>query len=501
MICQSDVYLMVDETLVASEQNTSLVREEAYKHKGNPVIDESHVELFGNHRGYRIYPICICRDQGRYRMWYHYSLSEGSHGQLSYAESDDGLNFQPVNVRQGSNHVAVVSDPNLACSWILHDPLDTDDPYKAVIIRKGGGEMNRALRAKYPQANGAWHGHTHDGWFVWGIARSRDGFNWRLPRHRHNLVDAIIEEPSLYRALDGGLVISNQMVSKVSDIGWRKVNGWVTYDGRTSDRIPDFIFSLPDHMTMVFPQFLGRSAWATTPWAQSHVQLAPAIKGPTMVALHGYIYGAIGTETHAQVAEIGLAASSTGYRFDQVWPFRPFLRRGNMGEWDCGLVRQVAIIDDADQTRFYYQASDVGNAANTPYRLGIGHVALDRYGYRVLRVYRDYLQPKSRRGHVVLQPLTLPKKPSFSLNVTHVTPHRTVRVELRDTETAKPIPGFEMDQCHPVTEPGVRQPVKWKKGDIAKLAKKQVSVAIELFSPDCQYGERDSPRLYAVYTA
>jgi hypothetical protein len=43
--------------------------------------------------------------------------------------------------------------------------------------------------------------------------------------------------------------------------------------------------------------------------------------------------------------------------------------------------------------------------------------------------------------------------------------------------------------------------VKWKKEDIAKLAKKQVSVAVELFSPDCQYGERDSPRLYALYTA
>lgn len=503
MIWDEHTYLLVDEDVVATNDKTSMVRDETWKHEANPIVTDHHRSLFAGDEAYRIWPACICRDGGRYRMWYARQSSEDGPRDFAYAESDDGINFKPVRVGKHGNALRITPHDrdDLRWSGMMHDPADRAAPYKAVILRRGDvTKVNPGFAAKYPLNYAQWSNHGSEGWFVWGLATSRDGFDWQLPAHDNNLVDAIIEGPNVYRAIDGGYVISNQMVSRVADIQWRKVKGWVTYDQQTSARIPDWIFALPDHMTFVDPRYLGRQAWANTPWIQSHVGLVPARKGPSMITLHGYLYGAIGTETYAQVADVGLAVSSTGYHFHQVWPFRPFIRRGNRGEWDCGLVAQQALVDTNHETFCYYLASDVGNAAGCRYRLGIGRLGRDRYGYHVLRVYRDYAKPKKRRGEITLKPLTLPAKPKLAVNVSHVTKHRTVRVELRDSKTGRSIPGYTFARCKPVTRDNIRARLQWQRRDPAQLAGRDVTVAIELFSPDCRFAEQHSPRVYAFYS-
>jgi len=511
VIWDEHTYLLIDEELIASNDGTSMVREEVWKHDANPIVADIHRDLFGGSEGYRIWVSCICRDGGRYRMWYTYPAAGGGRSgrdfmprHLAYAESDDGITWKPVGVHGRDNRLFITPPDrgDLQSAGMMHDSADRDYPYKAVVLRRGDvSKINPALVAKYPTANKRWFGHSSAGWFVWGVARSRDGFDWKLPTHDHNLVDAIIEGPEIHRALDGGYVIGNQMVTRVADVQWRKVKGWVTYDLETSNRIPDWVFSLPDHMTFVDPRYLGRSAWANTPWIQSHVQLVPARKGPSMIAMHGYLYGATGTETYAQVSDVGLAISSTGYHFHQVWPFRPFIRRGSRSEWDCGLVAQQALVDANRETFCYYLASDVGNAAGCHYWLGIGRIDRDRYGYHVLRVIRDYREPKKRRGEIVMKPIALPTKPKLGINVSHATKHRTVRVEIRDPKTGRPIPGFSFRKCKPVVRDNIRAAVQWETKDVAALGGREVTVAIEIVSPDCQFGDQDSPRVYAFYAA
>lgn len=505
MIWQEHVYLMIDHTLVASSNGTSMVREEAWKHDGNPIITERNHDLFAGEAGYRIWISCLTRDGGIYRMWYTFraasesSLRAKNHPpRLGYAESDDGLHFEPK--WQGDTLPVLAGRPDLRLGYISHDPVDPESPYKALILRRGEVEaISPALRAKYP-GNQVFGDHGSNGWFVWGFARSRDGMDWQLPDHDANLVDAIIEGPSMHRALDGGLVIANQPVTRVSDVGYRKVKGWVTYDGRTGHRLPDYLYAVPDVYAMVSPIVPFTPNWHGTPWVQSHVRLVTARKGPTMLALHGNLYGATGCETYAQVADIGLAISDTGYWFQQVWPFQPIVRRGERGTWDYGLVVQQALVDDGDQSRIYYQASAVGNADGCPYRLGFAYFDRDRFGYRVLAVGRDYGTAKDRRGSVTLKPLDMPAAPAVTLNVDGVNADRVVRIGIRD-DAGRPIPGYTLDDCLPIRTAGIRVPVRWSAADARALAGRRVVVEIELHSSDCRFGDQHSPRVYALYTA
>ena len=514
MIWDEDAYLLVDNSLIAEEENTSFVREEAYKCDHNPIIDENRKEFFLGEKGYRIWIQNVCWHEGKYRMRYSFMLDKDrdviagiSHRadtiHMGYAESDDGYDFKPVTV--GLVEHNGLRDNNLAplferegchCCDLFCDPLDTEYPFKTVVlVHPDIEQINPALRARWPHVD---QQGACDMGVAWGIARSRDGFTWEAPENEGLLVDMWIENPVLHRALDGGLVISNQG-PLCNEEGSRRVKGWLTYDGTKSYRIPDALFEIPPLVTRVTAPQLG-PAWHGTAWTQSHVRLVPARKGPSTVALHGFLYGCMGAETYAQTADIGLAVSSTGYGFQQVWPFRPFIGRADRGKWDAGLVGQQAMVETEDQTLFYYVASPTGNAAGCEYRPGIAYIDKDRFGYRGIRVMRGYKDGAiERQGMLKLKPLTLPGSPALSANVTHVNTDRTVSAEVRDTDGAV-IPGFSFADCVPITEPGLRQPLAFRNADLKSLAGETVNLSIKLYSPDCLYGDQHSPRLYAIYT-
>jgi len=163
-------------------------------------------------------------------------------------------------------------------------------------------------------------------------------------------------------------------------------------------------------------------------------------------------------------------------------------------------ISQRILDDVGDETRIYYLGSDVGNADATWYRSGIAYIQRDRYAYRALRVNRDYKEPKDRLGTITLAAARLPAKPRIAVNVSQATEQRTVRCEIRDAEGTL-IPGFSFEDCRPVTRDGIRQAVAWKNADIAALAGKNVRIGLRIHSPDCQFGDQDSPRIYAAYTS
>ena len=519
MIWEDNVFLMADPYLVDDPGNTSLVREEAFKLDANPIIDESDRSLFLGREGYRIWIDCLCVHQGRHLMFYRFLPYDESDlagfgdapKYAGLAESDDGVKFKPVEVgrveHEGSkkNNLLRITDPsdtNLRASGIMYDSVDGEYPFKALVLRKGSvDDVNPALKAKYPAEYAAAASNSHHNWFVWGIAKSADGIDWTLPENDKNLVDAGIEGPSLYRALDGGYVISNQCFSKVSDVGGRKIKGWVTYDMETAHRLPDFVFALPEHATRVVPSFKGfRTTWDDTQWAQSHVQLIPARKGPSMLALHGYLYGATAVETFAQVSDVGLAVSDTGYWFKEVSPFQAFIRRGSRGAWDYGLVAQQAMVDYGDETRFYYLASSVGNAGGCHYRIGLASIPRDRFAYRCVKTMRNYKLAESKTATFSMKPLTLPDAPKLAVNAENLDDSKTVRCEIRGLDGSV-LPGFSLEECLPVNRDSLKAPFLWRNADPASLAGREVQLTLELSSAECQFADRDSPRVYAVYTA
>ena len=170
-----------------------------------------------------------------------------------------------------------------------------------------------------------------------------------------------------------------------------------------------------------------------------------------------------------------------------------------MGEWDCGLVAQQAMVDFEDETRFYYLASSVGNAGGCHYRTGVARITRDRFAYRCIRVMRDYKSIQDKTAAFSLKDMTLPENPKISLNVSNLNSDKSVRCEIRDAE-GNVIPGFSMEACRRITEDAVRAPVEWENADVRTLAGQNVVLRIEMRSIKCQFGERDSPRVYALYT-
>ncbi len=508
MIWDEHAYLMVDWKLVGEEANTSMVREEAFKYGDAPLFKLGDKPLTLGGRGYGLTINLIVKEAGTYRLWYqirgaHHAGHYLTDTVCAYAESDDGVHFKPVRLGQvefdgsRSNNLvdlSVAGQPNVRHGGFLHDPLDSEYPYKCVYQRPAKGcDLEPGMRARWPALG------RKDWYFVWGIARSRDGFVWEAPRHDHDLIRANPEAAKLHRAMDGGLVLSDQMTSPMAEIGGRNVKGWLTYDGVQADRIPDFLFSLPEHMSRVHASDYGPTPWDGTKWVQPHVGLVCARKGPTMLGLHGYLYGCTGAETFAQVADVGLAVSATGLGFQEVWPMRPFIRRGLRGAWDFGLIVQSPdIIDDGDQTRFYYCGGDVGNFATT-YLPGLAWIPRDRYGYRLIRGYRNVCK-RPASGIFSIKTCTLPSKPKIAVNVSHVSPRAMVRVALAD-EKGRTLRGYSFDRCEPVTREGFKRAVRWKDGrTAAELGGRDVIIRVEMSNADCGVVYDDSPRVYAVYT-
>jgi len=508
MIWDEHAYLMVDWNLVAEESNTSMVREEAFKFDGNPLISLEDTKLTLGKRAVGVVINLITKEAGAYRLWYQIRgvRRDRTHIKDSfcgYAESRDGIHFKPVRLRQvefdgskNNNLVALGAPgrPAVRRCGFLRDPLDKEFPYKCVYQRPAKGrDLEPGIRARWPALA------ERDWYFVWGIARSKDGLVWEPPSNERDLIQTNPEHSHLHRAMDGGFVLSDQMMCPAAEIGGRNVKGWLTYDGKTAHRIPDFLFSLPEHMSRVHATDYGPTPWDGTKWAQPHVGLVCARKGPTMIGLHGYLYGCMGAETFAQVADVGLAVSATGIGFREVWPFRPFIPRGPRGTWDFGMTAHCPdIVDDGDRTRFYYGGGDVGNFAST-YLPGMAFIPRDRYGYRMIRGYRN-VEKRPARATFSLKPCALPAKPRISVNVSHVTRRNTVRLELAD-EKGKALRGYSFKSCLPIARDGLKRRVRWKNNRAAaELGGRTVTVRVELASPECGVVYYDSPRVYAIYT-
>jgi hypothetical protein len=512
MIWRENVQLMVDARVVESEQSTSLVREEAFKPHAEPIIGplDSALslgqELQGTGGGCA--PVMVIRDGKKYRMWYqvrgvanHENVADRTkRAPIAYAESDDGVHFEPVEIgrvefngSRQNNLVHFEMPPNvpIRLSGFLHDPQDKEWPFKCVYNRPApGSEMEPGVLARYPQyADREWY-------FVWGIGRSRDGLSWEMPRHDHNMICANPEHAHLHRAFDGGLVLSDQMMSAMADWGYRNVKGWITYDEKTAHRIPDYLFSTPQHMARLHYEHFG-DEWNGQVWVQPHMGLVCARYGPTMLALHGFLYGATGVETFAQTADAGLAVSESGITFREVWPFRPFLRCGMRGSWDDGMAAQVAIVENDDETLFYYTGGK-GNFG-PQYWTGVASIPRDRYGFRCIKGYRE-IESRDAAGSFTLKPSTLPEKPQFAVNVSQASTRRTVKLELRG-EDNEVLPGYSANECEPITEDGLRQSVRWKDDrNGTELGGRRVKISVVMESKECRAVMQDSPRVYAVYT-
>ena len=387
--------------------------------------------------------ISVMREEGGYRMWYNSSQRDRRGLRVSYAESDDGLNWQRpalnvLDVEGCSDHNIVfeggVDGSSPEMGRVFRDPAaEPGEEYKMVYAEWIDGEL---FDAGQP-SNGAMRG-----------ACSPDGIHWQ--RYRENFTtyypdsqNVATWDPTLgkyvcyHRKLAGfaGLDAGDLRV-----VPQRSVVRLESEDFRTwSNAEPAIVPDLDDGLNTD----IYNSAYSRHPDNQNAHYMFPSF--------YRHYEGTFEVQ----------ALSS---RDNRNWarPCRDtFIPLGAPGEFDCYIISVapgLVPIDDATWA-LYYRSGDGPHGGSHPIELDyepesrVGRVTFKRD--RVIGI-----EGNTAGGHFSLRPLAFAGS-RLVINAEPTGPDPEIRVQLVSSESHDPIEGYTFDCCAPISADGLDLPVSW----------------------------------------
>ena len=181
-------------------------------------------------------------------------------------------------------------------------------------------------------------------------------------------------------------------------------------------------------------------------------------------------------------ADIRLAVSRDGLRFDRLDVPQPVIPRGRNDEWDGGLlvIADKPAIKDGTVHLFYGGNGEEWTSwpgENTPDEYpfaSTGQVRLSRLGVASLREDGfTCLETPDREvpGFAVTQTIERSDPTTqLTINVSDVRQNRSwVEVEVLDSTTEQPFNGFARGDCVDLCTDGWREPVAWRGGGIGDI--------------------------------
>ncbi len=175
-------------------------------------------------------------------------------------------------------------------------------------------------------------------------------------------------------------------------------------------------------------------------------------------------------ETGFMVPE--LRWSGDGVHWDCVGTHPLFLERGPEGAWDHGMVMLAeSPVCVGDEWRFYYGGFAESHDSDTnPCAIGLATAARDRLvGVR----------PNAAvSGYVLTRPFRRGAEAELTINVI-IEDDGALRAELRD-DGNRPIEGFAMDDCVPVTTSGFEQRLVWGDRSLRDAPLQDLRIRFEL---------------------
>ncbi|NWG13967.1 MAG: hypothetical protein HXY20_10580 [Acidobacteria bacterium] len=137
---------------------------------------------------------------------------------------------------------------------------------------------------------------------------------------------------------------------------------------------------------------------------------------------------------------------------------KPFIPFGPKGAWDSGGGRPSGReVPSGDKLLFYYRGVEQSHGENPREGIGVAQIGRDRFvGLRAA----GHGQVTTRTVRLNYRGRFQPENGVLLLNAT--ARNGSVRVEVLD-EKGQVIPGFSAQDCLPLTEDGVDQPVRWSK--------------------------------------
>lgn len=423
--------LFLDSTVVEKQQGVAQVFHAAQKHSANPVIRadrpwEGRSAITGPY----VYGT-VLSEQGKLRLWYQV-LMRGNH--VGYAESNDGIHWAKPEVGiiefQGSkaNNLVVSAFDRAATGGECHNP--------SVIRCPAGGKNQYALYGFDPHA-----GHPR-------VAFSSDGIHWRyVPQtERRPLFTSSDVVNFFYDPYQKRYTAT----WKTSNRRGRAVGVAWSLDGLAWSKPmegPVFVSDdLDPDATQIYgmPAFPYQGLYVGQPWIyHARYFKAGAYSASKMLEAQ---------EDSARTMDVQLAWSWDLINWTRPASRSPFIRLGDPGEWDDGMIVSArAPVLVGDKLHFYYGGCDnVHDSKEAHAAIGLATLRPDGL---------CSLEAREAEGWLITRRETF-EQPAVTINArTHSGGY--VIAEILDRHD-RVLPGFARTECIPFAGDSLNAVVNWK---------------------------------------
>ena len=460
--------LFLDKDGVARADNVIWSVEVTQKHPRNPVLrptfkpgtpDEGGVM---NHGTVRL-------ENGRFRMWYagweipgHGPMPEGENWDrymnICYAESDDGIDWERPKL--GLVDYMGRKDNNVVPNLWLFPTLCRDD------CEPDPQRRYKCVEQVKPDRLHPERGHLHT---------SPDGIHWlteEAPRAFPGARPWYFNWDSVFR--------DDQDQSP--DRRWK---AYGSYGPSAYERSAGVAFS---------PDGIHWTGYPLNPILGPATGVKPYCHDLVVWLEKGLYVGLLQTADTNKNYEFELVVSRDGIRFDRVADGQSFIARGSDHDWDLGLITLFSSpVFVGDETWFYYgsvarahEKYDVKKVqaewTSNPCSGGVARVRTGRYA-------AFNAVARGVPGSLLTVPVEFPANTRLVLCLNALSDETdSIRVEVRDAATGRPLPGHALTECEPIRADGISLPVRWKEKDAIASTPKSVRLRFELRGAAELYG-------------
>jgi len=416
------------------------------KSQTNPVFVSGEREYEYNSCGY--VTVMHDRDEDIFKMWYEtsnmYDANTKAIKYLCYATSRDGILWKrpDLDVVPGTNIVMTPADNPMGSS-IIRDAFDHEFPYKLI------------MRPKYTPA-------------IVGY-QSNDGIHWTR----------VSSEPIIDANSDCKVSLYQDRTTRTYHAYFRLKKGQrVTYASTSKDFLhwsPPVLVLEPhiDDGTQV--QIYGLQAAAYGNYA---IGLTPMYNTEKYDLLWAKMKGTM---------DISLTFGKSPYYWQWAQPGSRFIPLGNDNSWDCGMIHPgTAPIYLPDEIRFYYSGSSYNHGdslSRNDHPQGIGYASMRPDGF-------VGLESRGDAGRILTRPFAV-IHPDIYVNADCT--NGSLRIEVQDDTTGRPIQGYELENCIPMKSDETAWRMCWKSQIREDITNRGIRILVEaenctLYSLACPNG-------------
>ncbi|MAG35065.1 MAG: hypothetical protein CL878_02280 [Dehalococcoidia bacterium] len=463
--------LFLDLAAVDERQNVVHRVMEATKHPSNPVLPLGDVHEWDamQARPWEARTVLHDDEEGLFKCWYAGTdLSTDRWWAVGYATSEDGVHWEKPRLGlyeyNGNRDNNICLQPGGSLSSVVikdRDETDSAKRYKMIIKGPAGGQA-RAIRVGY----------------------SPDGIHWQegaqldIPEWNGGAPDIVVllrdeQDPDPRRRY--------KIVWQTSHPANKPGPEMVRTKCLGSGPDVEHFTSSPANPLLHPNDGLEQ---------ENHfLMLAPYGGFYVMLYEYGWYMPNETGNFGSYCADIRLAVSSDGERYERIQSHQPVIARGPRGAWDDGflVIADKPVIKD-DTIYLYYagQGEDWTGwpGGNTPadYRFAsTGCVRLSRMGLATLTRDRfTALETTDREtpGFATTSPITVGEQEvQLAANVSEVQPRRSwIAVEVLDAASGEPLPGFGREACSPLDQEGLARTVRWQDQGFAAVGTSPVKL-------------------------